>query len=282
MRTAGYIPGMPGRIRARLDGVRIKRGQRVNIMDTKKVYSTKAEKYAKYRWDYAPGAIEAIVQITRLSSEWTMADIGAGTGIWTRHFTDNVQRIYAIEPNVELRQILEKAMETCGSVFVVDGSAENTTLSDHSVDIITVAQAIHWFDPEPARREMLRILKRNGWLALVRNYGVNKEKGEALGSLMTEEYGANFTAVEERPREKPSRFYFGNDQFRTLTFPFQYSQNWEEFMGSLTTASFMPDEGHPLFRKLEARAREIFSEYSTNGYWRGEGETELIIGQPSG
>ncbi|HEX2997703.1 MAG TPA: class I SAM-dependent methyltransferase [Anaerolineales bacterium] len=250
-------------------------------MDTKRIYSAKAEKYARYRWDYAPQAIKAIVEITQMSGKSMLADLGAGTGILTRHFVNKAQKVYAIEPNLEQRQILERQLRSFPSVSALDASAEDTTLPDGSVDIITVAQAIHWFDPEPARKEMLRILKRGGWLALIRNYGTSsKEKGEALGSLMTEEYGADFTVVTERPKEVPSRFYFGNDHFQTFTFQFQFEQTWEHFMGSLTSASFMPDEGHPLFEKLAAKAREIFSQYSQDGYWLVEGETELIIGQP--
>ena len=250
-------------------------------MDTRQVYSTKAEKYAKYRWDYAPQAIAAILEITQPSARSILADIGAGTGMLTKHFVDKAQRVYAVEPNAELRRILARDLQAFLCVCVLDASAEETTLPDSSVDVITVAQAIHWFDPEPARREMLRVLKSGGWLALVRNYGMNKEKGEAIGSLMTEEYGADFTVVTDRPKEVPNQFYFGHDHFQKLTFPFRSSQNWEQFIGSLTTVSFMPDEDHPLFGKLEAKAREVFTHYSQDGHWLFEGETELIIGQPS-
>jgi SAM-dependent methyltransferase len=217
-----------------------------------------------------------------MSRAWTMADLGAGTGIFTRHFIDIVGKIYAIEPNPELRWILAKEIQASPSVRVLDACAENTTLPAGSVEVVTAAQAIHWFDPEPARREILRILKPDGWLALVKNYGSSNEKNEAIGSLMAEEYGVNLAVVEERPQEKPGRFYFGNDRFRTFTFPFRFRQTWEEFMGALTTASFMPDEDHPLFGKLAARAREIFSQYGVDGYWLVEGETELLLGRPSG
>lgn len=250
-------------------------------MNTGTIYSTKAEKYAKYRWDYAPEAIEAIVGITRMSAESTIADIGAGTGILTKRLVDQAQRVYAVEPNAELRQILSKVIGSFPSVSIIDGSAESTGLSNDSVDVITVAQAIHWFDPEPSKREMNRILKRGGWLALLRNYGTHKEQNQALGSLMTEEYGVDFTRVNVQTQEKSPGFYFGHDNFRKMTFPFRFAQNWEEFIGALTTASYMPDEDHPLFRKLESNAREIFSKFSNEGYWMVEGETELIIGQPS-
>lgn len=250
-------------------------------MDTKTVYSTKAEKYARFRWDYASTAIKAIVNMTRLSANSTVADIGAGTGILTRHFVGKAQSIYAIEPNFELRQILSRDLGVFSSISVMDGRAEATKLPSSSVDVITVAQAIHWFDPEPTRREMSRILKNNGWLVLLRNYGKNSERDKAIASLMTEEYGANFSVVIERPTEQPARFYFGHDDFQRFVYPFMFRQGWEEFIGSLTTASFMPDEDHPLFSKLETEARKIFTQFSDHGEWMVEGETELIIGQPS-
>jgi len=250
-------------------------------MDTKTVFSTKAERYAKFRWDYAASAIESIINITQMAINSTIADIGAGTGILTKYFVAKAQKIYAIEPNIELRQILTRELGAFPSISVMAACAEATKLPDNSVDVITVAQAIHWFDPEPARQEMMRILKDDGWLVLLRNHGTNSEPNKAVQGLMTEEYGANFSVVTERPKEKPSRFYFGNDEFQTFVFPFAFQQGWEEFFGTLTTVSFMPDEDHPLFPKLETEAKKVFSQYSNHGCWKVEGETELIIGRPS-
>ena len=121
---------------------------RKRLMSTKTVYSTKAEKYAKYRWNYASHAIETITEVTKLSQKSIVADIGAGTGILTKHFLNQVQRIYAIEPNLELRHFLKDALGCFPSVSIMGSSAENTGLRNNSVDLITVAQAIHWFEPE--------------------------------------------------------------------------------------------------------------------------------------
>jgi len=250
-------------------------------MNTKTVYSTKAEKYARFRWDYAASAVETIIKMTQMSTDTTIADLGAGTGILTKHFVGKVQTIYAVEPNFEMRQILTREVKQFPSISVVDGCAEATTLPDTSVDVITVAQALHWFAPQPAKHEMLRILKKDGWLVLLRNYATSSEQDEVVRRLMTEEYGANFSVVTERPKERPPRFYFEHDNFETLVFPFVLQQSWEEFIGSLTTASFMPDEDHPLFPKLEAEAKKIFSQYSHHSCWQVEGETELIIGRPT-
>jgi len=250
-------------------------------MNVKSVYSTKAEKYAKYRWDYAIGAIEAILEIAQISIKSSVADIGAGTGILTRHFAGKAKRIYVIEPNVEMRQILAGELASFPSISVLDACAESTNLPESSVDLVTVAQAVHWFDPEPARNEIRRILKNDGWMAILKNYSVNEELDKAMSSLLTEEYGADFSATLVKPKERPVQYYFGNHDFQKMTFPFQFQQNWEEFIGAILSTSFMPNEVHPLFRRLENEAKKIFSKYSDSGKLKVQGETELVIGQLS-
>jgi len=51
----------------------------------------------------------------------------------------------------------------------IRGKARDTTLGDASIGLVTVGQAIHWFDREPATREFTRILRKNGQLGVVYN-----------------------------------------------------------------------------------------------------------------
>ena len=128
------------------------------------IFSSKAQKYARYRWKYAPDCISTIVNVAGISRASILADIGAGTGILTKEFVGIVKRVYAVEPNREMRAILARELERLRTAQVVDGRAEGTTLADGSVDLVTVAQAIHWFDPVTARPEFHRILKPGvGW-----------------------------------------------------------------------------------------------------------------------
>ena len=247
-------------------------------MDPTDVFSAKAEVYARYRWDYAPQAIQAILDVIGVSQASSVADVGAGTGILTRHFIGRVGQIYAVEPNAEMRQMAAQVLGDCPSCRIVDGRAEATTLPDRSVDLIVVAQSIHWFDPQPTRAEFLRILRPGGWLAILRNRGTDDELGAALGEALAGHSGPD-TAPLMLGRETPRRFYYGGDEFQELIFSFTTQRAWEQFIGSLSTTSDAPDRGSPLYAGFERAARRVFERFSSGGVVASNAVTELVLGR---
>ena len=220
-----------------------------------------------------------IIENAHLSTKSALADIGAGTGILTRHFAGRAGRVFAIEPNHEMRRLAAQSLGDSHASFIVAGCAEAIPLPDRSIDAITVAQAIHWFDPVPAREEFLRILKPGGWLALLRNYGTDPDLDRALESLFTEENGVREPAPLPWTKE-PASFFFGSRGFQALTFPFGFKEDWQGFFGGLISTSFMPDEGQPGYSNLERAVRVVFERFSSDGWLEVRGETELMIGQP--
>lgn len=249
-------------------------------MQTINTYSKKAENYAKFRWDYSPHAVEEIFKKTGLCEKSIVADIGAGTGILTRHFCGRVKRIYAIEPNPEMRQQAYRLLAFAGEVKILDTTAESTTIEDHEVDLITVAQAIHWFDPEAARQEFKRILIPDGWLALLRNIPTgNQATAAAMNKVLTPEYGVEQTHSSPGYNINPLEYYGCSDIYRTV-FPFSFEENWEEFFGALCSASFIPNEDHHLYSKFKAEVKKIFHQFCNplTGMHLATGETELILG----
>ena len=96
-----------------------------------------------------------------------------------RGFTVN-----GVEPNDDMRIVAEQTLKADSRFISVKATAENTTSNDNSLDLITVAQAFHWFDIEQFRLECQRILKQDGKVALVWNSRdgsseINKESAEA-------------------------------------------------------------------------------------------------------
>lgn len=249
-------------------------------MDTKSVFSSKAEKYARYRWEYAAQAVEAIFTIAGVTGGSIVADIGAGSGILTRQFVGRVLQIIAVEPNPEMRREAEKRLPLSPYCLLVDGSGENTGLAERSVDLISVAQAIHWMDGEAARAEFHRILKPGGWLAILRNIPTRSDLNQAIEEISTPENGVDDSTAPKPPGRQPPEFFYPGGIFEKLIFKFSYEQSWEEFLGAMLSASFMPDEDHPLYPNLERAARSVFVRFSSEGRLQGEGATELYIGQP--
>jgi ubiquinone/menaquinone biosynthesis C-methylase UbiE len=240
------------------------------------LYSAKAENYAKYRWDYAPGAIVAIFDSAGITDQTVIADLGAGTGILTQHFVGKAKLVYALEPEAEMRAELEKTFAGNPLCQMRDHSAEKTGLPDHSIDLITVGQAIHWFEPQAARSEFRRILKSGGWLAVLYNNGTDAVYEKAVKTLF-----AQFSRPGPARRiiHLPMSFYFGHETYQKLLFPFEYSHNWESFLGQLMSSAFLPDEHSPNFGEFEAKAMEVFEGLSVGGRVKSTGETELFLGE---
>jgi SAM-dependent methyltransferase len=95
-----------------------------------------------------------------------VADIGAGTGIFSRVLADLGHDVLAVEPDDEMRL---KLAETSPGITALAGSAEKIPLPDASVDAVTAAQAFHWFDRKVACPEIARVLRPGGVLAVISN-----------------------------------------------------------------------------------------------------------------
>jgi SAM-dependent methyltransferase len=110
-----------------------------------------------------PGYPAAALELLSLSSAMTVLDLAAGTGKLTRALTETGASVIAVEPVAEMRAALPE------SVRALDGTAEAIPLEEASVDLVTVAQAFHWFDGPAALREIHRVLRPGGRLAILWN-----------------------------------------------------------------------------------------------------------------
>lgn len=137
----------------------------MNPVDPKTRFTATVGDYDAYRPSYPEAAVDWILETARVPAGGKAADVGCGTGIFTRLLAARRLDVVGIEPNDEMRA---RAVARGGARYL-KGDAAATGLPERSMDLVTAAQAFHWFDLEPALAEFKRVLKPGGWCAAVCN-----------------------------------------------------------------------------------------------------------------
>ena len=122
-------------------------------------FARSAEAYERGRPEYPAAALEPLGP----GPGTTVLDLAAGTGKLTRALVASGATVTAVEPVAEMRAALPKEAEA------LDGTAEEIPVPGASFDLVTVAQAFHWFDGDAALAEIHRVLRPDGRLAVVWN-----------------------------------------------------------------------------------------------------------------
>lgn len=129
-------------------------------------FTKEADAYERGRPDYPQAAVDLL--LARLPQTPRILDLAAGTGKFTRMLarTARAAELIAVEPLPAMRAKLAAALP---EVTLYEGTAEAIPLPDASVELVTVAQAFHWFDGPRALKEIRRVLRPGGTLALIWN-----------------------------------------------------------------------------------------------------------------
>jgi ubiquinone/menaquinone biosynthesis C-methylase UbiE len=135
-----------------------------------KMFDECADTYAQYRPTYPDAAVEKILSAFDLNPGKLICDLGAGTGVMSLLIARHGISVIALEPLEMMRKKGAMAAAECGLPVIFAASrAEQIALRDQSVDAVVCAQAFHWFEAESALKEIHRVLKPEGGLALVWN-----------------------------------------------------------------------------------------------------------------
>ena len=137
------------------------------LTNSESLFSGKAKNYLLSRPAYAKEAIQYITSL--ISPDSVIADIGAGTGAFTIALLERGYQVIAVEPNADMRELLVEELASYPNADICDGGAESTKLENQSVDVIAVAQALHWFDLVKFKKECERIGKPGCKIFIVYN-----------------------------------------------------------------------------------------------------------------
>ncbi|MDD1515356.1 class I SAM-dependent methyltransferase [Priestia megaterium] len=230
-------------------------------------FTDKAEVYAKYRPSYPREYIEYLITEAGLNQDSIIADIGSGTGILSRQLIEKRFPVIGVEPNDDMRGLAEQSLKLDSRFISIKATAENTTIKDNSLDLVTVAQAFHWFDKEKFKLECQRILKQDAKVALVWNSrdgssDINKESAEVC-----QKYCPNFKGfsggIEETPVVYQQFFKDGKYDFKNFSNDLQFDFN--RFLGRYLSASYSPKKADKEYNPFIAALSNLFEKYSKNG-----------------
>ena len=240
-------------------------------------YQLAAEDYERVRPSYPTPALGALADALDLGPGRTVAEVGAGTGKFTRLLALTGARVFAVEPVAAMRERLAGLLP---QVRVVDGLAEATGLPDRSVDAVVAAQAWHWFDPAAALCEAERITHQDGRLGLVFN---TLDENVPWVAEYSQVYRQWRTESVPEHRDGAWRLFFDKVpgwtalEERHIANP--YPTDREGVLGQALTSSVIstldPDQRGKVRRQLEevldrheeSRGERIEIPYVTDVYW---------------
>jgi SAM-dependent methyltransferase len=248
--------------------------------DPTKRFSSRVEDYIRYRPSYPAEVISWLARECGLTAQSRVADIGSGTGILARLFLDFGCRVFAVEPNADMRAGAERQLADEPRFHSIEGRAEATALPDASVDLVTAGQSFHWFDPAAARAEFRRILRPGGWVVLIWNERLVTAGFLADYEDLLQRLSTDYGRVDHRQigDEAIGRF-FAHDSWRVASFPNHQDFDWEGIRGRLLSSSYAPLPGSPKFAPMMEELEAIFAKYHQGGHVKVVYETKMYVGQ---
>lgn len=246
--------------------------------DATKRFSGRVDHYVRYRPGYPPQVVDLLVAKCGLTQQSVIADVGSGTGMLAQLFLARGNRVYAVEPNDEMRHAGESLLRSYPGFVSIAARAEATTLPAQSVDFVTVGQAFHWFRPGQARREFTRILRPPGWVALVWNARQTDTTPFLRGyESLLQAYAIDYAQVNHKSYGLAEmRSIFGPSITR-YTFPNSQQMDWQGVKGRLLSSSYAPLPGHSNHQPLLDELCRLFERQQVDGRIRILYTTEVYL-----
>ncbi len=250
--------------------------QLMNILDPTIRFSQRADRYSLYRPEYPEAIVTFLEQAIGLKKDFNIADIGSGTGIFSGLLLGAGYSVNAVEPNDEMRAAAEDTLSTYQGFRSIDGTAEQTTLADHSIDLITVAQAFHWFRPEETRKEFERILKPSGHVLLIWNILQSDTPFLKAYTELKEEYSEKIVHPHRADLERIKDLFHPSP---VITHNFRKTQQLDArgLKGHLLSFSTVPLAGDDRYQEMTEKLDGLFEQYEDQGLINMEYETKLYL-----
>lgn len=248
-------------------------------MNTTNKFDGRAIDYTASRSNYSADFINCLYSQYGITKTSVIADIGSGTGKFSKHLLDRQSEVYCIEPNDDMRSVAEKELCEYENFHSVAGAAENTTLKSNFVDCITTVQAFHWFDVLKFKQECLRIIKNKGRVFLIwniRDYSdiINQEWHNVFLQYCPNFKGFSNGIEQDDPKIKT----FFDKGYKYITFDYPLVFDRENFIKRSLSSSYSLKEDDVNYGQYISALNALFDKYENNGLISISNQSVAYIG----
>jgi len=242
------------------------------MKDSVSRWDARSGDYARYRPTYPAAAIDAILAGMGKPESLTIVDVGAGTGISSRLLVER-----AAEPNAEMR-----AKAQASGLEVLDARAEALGLPDSGADIVTCFQSFHWFANADSVRELMRVLRPGGRLAIAFNERDDNDPfTHAYGQVVDHMRDRMAIAGYRNGSEIVRRLLLdgGLRHLRLESFVHSQRLDYDGLLGRLRSTSYAPASGTPEHAAMIEQVTQAFRAFEENGEIEFAFRTDVYLGE---
>ena len=166
-------------------------------IEYKHTFNNQAVLYNEARPTYPAELFSALIQVTELPTTAQLLEIGPGTGQATRPLAKLGHFITAVEPGENLVEVFKQELGNYHNVQIITSSFEEAPLPLSTFDLVYVATAFHWLDPEVKFKKTHSVLKSGGHLAIIRTCHILSDETRTFFDATQPIYD-QFTDVKEK------------------------------------------------------------------------------------
>lgn len=244
-------------------------------------FSNRVEDYVKYRPGYPAAVLDWLQEAFGLTDKAVIADVGSGTGIFSKLLLERGYTVYAVEPNDAMRAAGETMLTGLPGFHPVNGTAADTGLDTGSVDAIICAQAFHWFNNGATRDEFRRILKPAGAVALIwNNRDVAADAFAVAYDALLKNNSIDYNKVNhQNVGDIDFKAFFRDGDYTLTTYPNEQVFDEEGLIGRAYSSSYVPAADTEAGKAFLVLLRELFARYSVKGKVVFRYRTEIYSGK---
>jgi SAM-dependent methyltransferase len=251
----------------------------MQMTDSTQRFTDRVGDYVRFRPGYPAGLAPDLLRLTGCDATAAIADFGSGTGIFTELLLRQGVSVYAVEPNQPMRAAAEQRLGDNPRFQSIGARAEDSGLQSASLDLVTAAQAFHWFNNDAARGEFRRILKPRGQIALIWNRRDTSQPFQHAYEQLLREFAPEYGKVNHMDLgpEQIAR-YFADGKMQRLHYDNSQRLDFASLLGRLKSSSYCPKKNSPHYIPLVNELLALFDHCAKDGHIDFDYATQVFLG----